>query len=247
MQPLPKLIESLDVECRERSSTVRLVGCGARHTVAVLGNGDLFIWGRPDFGRLGRSKNDSSNEPVLVDALWRREVAEGGADRTRALGKMEIRELLEQQLNVHDILRYFPDIEADPEAALFLSKAVAIDLQSRVQSLQAELEQAATCLMPPQWPRFERAAHLQAHQDRETALERFIADQERAFEEKEREGLDILIQRKVELESQVETFEKSLFFQTQLSIRLAQELHQLGSQIDKEEVDRVEALAQAFK
>jgi len=54
-----------------------------------------------------------------------------------------------------------------------------------------------------------------------------------------------LIQRKVELEAQVETFEKSLFFQTQLSIRLAQELHQLGSQIDKEELDRVEALAQA--
>jgi len=139
--------------------------------------------------------------------------------------KTEIRELLEQQLNVHDILRYFPDIEADPEAALFLSKAVAIDLQHRVQTLQAELEQA--------------------HQDRESALERFIADQERAFEEKERDGLDILIQKKVELEAQVETFEKSLFFQTQLSIRLAQELHQLGSQIDKEEVDRVEALAQA--
>lgn len=55
---------------------------------------------------------------------------------------MEISELLEQQLNVHDILRYFPDIEADPEAALFLSKAVAIDLQGRVQTLQAELEQA---------------------------------------------------------------------------------------------------------
>eukprot|EP00966_Prymnesium_polylepis_P058263 1349241-Prymnesium_polylepis.1 len=96
---------------------------------------------------------------------------------------MEIRELLEQQLNVHDILRYFPDIEADPEAALFLSKAVATDLQSRVQSLQVELEQA--------------------HQDRESALERFIADQERAFEEKERDGLDSLIQRKVELEAQV--------------------------------------------
>ena len=43
---------------------------------------------------------------------------------------------------------------------------------------------------------------------------------------------------------QVETYEKSVFFQTQLSIRLAQELHQLGSQIDKEEVDRVESLAQ---
>ena len=87
-QTLPKLVESLDAECRERSSTVRLVGCGTRHTVAVLGNGDLFIWGRPDFGRLGRSKNDSANEPLLVDALWRRDVAEGGADRTKALGKV---------------------------------------------------------------------------------------------------------------------------------------------------------------
>ena len=59
------------------------------------------------------------------------------------ISQAEISELLEQQLNVHDILRYFPDIEADPEAALFLSKAVAIDLQGRVQSLQAELEQVA--------------------------------------------------------------------------------------------------------
>ena len=88
MQPLPKLVEALDAECRERSSTVRLASCGSRHTVAVLGNGDLFIWGRADFARLGRSKNDSATEPVLVDALWRKDVAEGGADRTRALGKV---------------------------------------------------------------------------------------------------------------------------------------------------------------
>ena len=79
-------MESLDVESRDRSSTVRLVGCGTRHTVAVLGNGDLFTWGRPDFGRLGRSKNDGASEPQHVDALWRRDVAESGADRTRALG-----------------------------------------------------------------------------------------------------------------------------------------------------------------
>ena len=118
---------------------------------------------------------------------------------------MEISELLEQQLNVNDILRYFPDIEADPEAALYLSKAVATDLQSRVQSLKAELEQAYPLSNTPCRPRQAPASlsHvLQAHQDRETALERFIADQERAFEEKEREGLDALIQRKVDLESQ---------------------------------------------
>ena len=43
---------------------------------------------------------------------------------------------------MHDILRYFPDIEGDPEAALFLSKAVAQDLQERVKQLMEQLERA---------------------------------------------------------------------------------------------------------
>ena len=43
---------------------------------------------------------------------------------------------------MHDILRYFPDIEGDPEAALFLSKAVANDLQERVKQLMEQLERA---------------------------------------------------------------------------------------------------------
>ena len=37
---------------------------------------------------------------------------------------------------------YFPDIQSDPEAALYLAKAVADDLQKRVHQLHAELEQA---------------------------------------------------------------------------------------------------------
>ena len=39
-------------------------------------NGDLYLWGRPDFGKLGRARMDAYNEPVRIDALWRREVAE---------------------------------------------------------------------------------------------------------------------------------------------------------------------------
>jgi len=224
-QPLPKLVDSLDNECRERSTTVRLVGCGASHSVAVLGNGDLFIWGRPDFGRLGHTRKEMSSTPVLVDALWRRELADGEEDRKAALSKVEIGELLEQNLNVHDILRYFPDIESDPEAALYLSKAVAIDLQKKNQALQNALEQA--------------------HAEKATALQRFMADQEKAFEEKEQQGLEELLLRKQSLESQVETHEKSLFYQTQLSIRLAQELHQLATSIEKVEDSRIDRLSQA--
>ena len=86
------------------------------HSVAVLGNGELYCWGRPDFGRLGRTKNDAYTTPFLVEALWRREVAEEKSDRSKALGKAEIAELLGQNMDVHEIERYFPDIESDPDA-----------------------------------------------------------------------------------------------------------------------------------
>ena len=101
----PKLCEALEAECRERSSTARLLGCGSKHTVAVLGNGSLYMWGRADFGKLGRSKSDAQTEPFLIEALWRREVAAGSTDKTKSLSKAEISELLEQRLDVHDILR----------------------------------------------------------------------------------------------------------------------------------------------
>ena len=49
-------MDALDAECRERSATVRLIGCGKEHTVAVLSNGELYMWGRASFGKLGRTK-----------------------------------------------------------------------------------------------------------------------------------------------------------------------------------------------
>lgn len=60
--------------------------------------------------------------------------------------QVDIEKLLDQSLNVHDILRYFPEIEADPESALHLSKAVAMDLQKKVQRLESDLQQAGHSL-----------------------------------------------------------------------------------------------------
>ena len=226
-QLLPKLITHLDENIsRERSSTVRLIGAGARHSVAVLGNGELYLWGRPDFGRLGRSKNDAYSEPYLVEALWRRDVAENHTDRSKALGKNEIAELLDQKLNVHEIERYFPDIESDPEAALYLAKAVADDLQKRVSGLQAEIDQARS--------------------ERETLLDKFVAEQEEAFKEKEKQGLETLQSKKAELEAQVEMHEKSVFFQRSVEARVSAELAELNAQIAKEVEDRRERLEQAL-
>ena len=225
-QPLPKLIQYLDENVsREKSSTVRLIGAGSRHSVAVLGNGELYCWGRPDFGRLGRTKNDAYTTPFLVEALWRREVAEEKSDRSKALGKAEIAELLGQNMDVHEIERYFPDIESDPDAALYLAKAVADDLQKRVNVLQDELEQS--------------------RQDRETMLDRFVAEQEKAFEEREKKGLEELQEKRRELEAQVEMHEKSVFFQSSVAARVSGQLQELNAQIAKEEIDRGESLEQA--
>lgn len=174
---------------------------------------------------LGRSKKDALNEPARIDALWRREVAEGHTDRTKALGQQEISELLDQNLNVHDIERYFPDIQSDPDAALFLAREVAKDLQQRVERLQGELEQA--------------------REDNATQLDKYVAEQEKAFEEREKEGLEDLLSRRRELEMNVEMHEKTVYFQTQVANRVEEELKEITAQLAKENVDREEALAQA--
>ena len=152
-------------------------------------------------------------------------MAAGSTDKTKSLSKAEISELLEQRLDVHDILRYFPDIEADAEAALFLSKAVAADLHKRNTQLQADLEQA--------------------RKDNEKALEKFIADQERAFEEKEKEGLEKLQRERAELEAQLQMHEKSSYFQGQVATTLREELAELELQIKQSEATEEKALAQA--
>mmetsp|Transcript_58175 Transcript_58175/g.115467 ORF Transcript_58175/g.115467 Transcript_58175/m.115467 type:complete len:913 (-) Transcript_58175:296-3034(-) len=222
---LPKLVQALEDESREQSSTVRLIGAGSRHSVAVMGNGQLYLWGRPDFGKLGRSKMDAYNEPVRIDALWRREVSEGHTDRTRALGKQEITELLDQQLNVHDIERYFPDIQSDPEAALFLAKAVAMDLQERVNDLQNNLEKA--------------------REESKLQLETYVANQEKAFLEKEKRGLENLQLLRKKLDGDVDALQKKLFTQKQVEERLQEELDRLNDQIGRDELDKQEALDQA--
>ena len=226
-QLLPKMIEALDESIsRERSSTVRLIGAGARHSVAVLGNGELYMWGRPDFGRLGRSKNDAYTEPYNVEALGRRDVAEGEAlGKAKALGKAEIAELLEQKLDVEQIERYFPDLESDPEAALFLQKRIAGELRSRVGRLEDEL--------------------AAAQQERTTLLADYVAREEEAFKQREKEGEEKLRQRQAELEERVEMHEKSKFFQDNVERRILAELAELNAQIAKEEDGRGDSLAQA--
>ena len=76
-------------------------------------------------------------------------------------------------------------------------------------------------------------------------LDKFVAEQEKAFEEREQKGLDELIGRRRELEAKVETHEKSVFFQSSVAARVAAQLQELTAQIAKEEVDREDSLAQA--
>jgi hypothetical protein len=80
---------------------------------------------------------------------------------------------------------------------------VAEDLEKRVSLLQAELETA--------------------RKDNEIALEKFIADQERAFEEREREGTETLEKQAAELTDRVEMHEKAHYYQSQVADTLRKE------------------------
>ena len=64
---MPKLVERLE------GQSIRLIGCGAKHTVAVSGDGKLYLWGRGEFPKLGKEKRDAHLEPFEVQALVRKE------------------------------------------------------------------------------------------------------------------------------------------------------------------------------
>lgn len=209
----PKLVETLDAEARERSATVRLVGCGVRHTAAVLSSGDLFMWGKPAFGRLGRAKLDVQTEPVLYEALWRRDIGENETDRSCALGKEEIKELLDQKLGAEEIVRYYPDIESDKEAALFLAKAVADELKDKVGRLEIELQGARN--------------------DAEHALERFVADQEKTFALATQKNVEELETRHKMLGEEVEVLQRSIDYQGARAEALHGEIAEVQLQIDE--------------
>ncbi|KAG6544026.1 hypothetical protein Mapa_014549 [Marchantia paleacea] len=46
------------------------VACGAAHTVALTGSGDVYTFGQGGFGALGHGSKDDINSPKLVETLW---------------------------------------------------------------------------------------------------------------------------------------------------------------------------------
>lgn len=183
------------------------------------------MWGKPEFGILGRAKGDGTSEPVLIEALWQRDVVESGTDRSHSLGKADIAELLDQHIPAQEILRYYPDLEDDPQAALFLSARVTAELERRVEALSADLELA--------------------REEKASALESFIADQERAFELREREGLDVLHRTQRQSAELVEAASAALKYQEILRGRLEGELREVQQQLTQSGESHEEALAQA--
>ncbi|OAE31917.1 hypothetical protein AXG93_4485s1040 [Marchantia polymorpha subsp. ruderalis] len=46
------------------------VACGAAHTVALTGSGDVYTFGQGAFGALGHGSKDDIDSPKLVETLW---------------------------------------------------------------------------------------------------------------------------------------------------------------------------------
>lgn len=62
--PLPKVIKG------SRDHRFARVACGAAHTVALTGSGEVFTFGQGAFGALGHGNSDNVTEPKHVEALW---------------------------------------------------------------------------------------------------------------------------------------------------------------------------------
>ena len=45
------------------------ISCGNTYSAAITGSGELFTWGRGNYGRLGHGSSDDLSEPSLVKAL----------------------------------------------------------------------------------------------------------------------------------------------------------------------------------
>ncbi|XP_017887257.1 E3 ubiquitin-protein ligase HERC2 [Ceratina calcarata] len=59
----PKLIEAL-VE-----KNITFIACGSTYSAALSSNGELYTWGRGNYGRLGHGNSDNVTVPTLVSAL----------------------------------------------------------------------------------------------------------------------------------------------------------------------------------
>lgn len=59
----PKLIEAL------LEKSIVFVACGSTYSAALSANGELYTWGRGNYGRLGHGSNDDVTIPTLVTTL----------------------------------------------------------------------------------------------------------------------------------------------------------------------------------
>lgn len=45
------------------------ISCGSTYSAAITQNGELFTWGKGNYGRLGHGSSDDHYKPTLVSAL----------------------------------------------------------------------------------------------------------------------------------------------------------------------------------
>lgn len=48
---------------------VTQISCGSTYSAAITGSGELYTWGRGNYGRLGHGTSDDVSEPTMVKGL----------------------------------------------------------------------------------------------------------------------------------------------------------------------------------
>eukprot|EP01025_Chloroclados_australasicus_P025419 TRINITY_DN2539_c0_g1_i1.p2 TRINITY_DN2539_c0_g1~~TRINITY_DN2539_c0_g1_i1.p2 ORF type:complete len:402 (-),score=54.71 TRINITY_DN2539_c0_g1_i1:677-1882(-) len=68
---------------------IQLLACGWRHSMAIAGNGDFYVWGRGSYGRLGLGNEDDQLVPVQMDLLSTSNLTKESLTKMQAQSNMQ--------------------------------------------------------------------------------------------------------------------------------------------------------------
>lgn len=123
--------------------SVRVIGAGAKHTVALTGDGRVFVWGRLEIGGLKGGGSADMPTPTSIAALKRADAA-GDLAATASSNKNtnEIKELIHVHgMDAKLVAEMLPNLSEDPAAQLLLTKELNKRLERETKRLREEKEE----------------------------------------------------------------------------------------------------------
>eukprot|EP00300_Choanocystis_sp_HF-7_P020992 c20714_g1_i1.p1 GENE.c20714_g1_i1~~c20714_g1_i1.p1 ORF type:complete len:955 (-),score=218.13 c20714_g1_i1:73-2688(-) len=128
--------------------SIRVIGAGAKHTIALSGDGKCYYWGRLEVGGLKPGSNAERSTPTILTLLNRDPTEAKTKDEQLMLSLTsgnkntnEIKELIHiHGLDAKKIVEMLPNLSDDKEAQILLTKELNKRLELDVVKLREQME-----------------------------------------------------------------------------------------------------------